>query len=394
MPTNIKENGFETLIVDWLRDRNGYEEGTNADYDREHAVDATRLFRFLHDTQPEEMEKLQVATSEIKRKQFLDRLQGEIAKRGIIDVLRKGVSIYPAKLILFYMTPSAQNKKAAELFDRNIFSVTRQLAYSNDNTKLALDLCIFINGLPVITCELKNQLTKQDVTDAVRQYQEDRDPRELLFAFKRCMVHLAVDDAEVRFCTKLEGKDSWFLPFNKGYLDGAGNPPNPDGIKTDYLWKEILTKSSLANIIENYAQVVVDVDKKTKRKKEKQIFPRFHQLSVVRSLLADTLKNGVGQKFLIQHSAGSGKSNSIAWLAHQLIGLEKDDGKPMIDSVIVVTDRVNLDKQIKNTIKQFMQVSSTVAWATSSGELRKALEDGILEADVASAKFKEMRLNK
>ena len=376
MQTNIKENGFETLIVDWLRDQNGYEEGTNADYDREHAVDVTRLFRFLNDTQPEEMEKLQVATSEIKRKQFLDRLQGEIAKRGIIDVLRKGVSIYPAKLIMFYMTPSAQNKKAAELFGKNIFSVTRQLAYSNDNTKLALDLCIFINGLPVITCELKNQLTKQDVTDAVHQYQNDRDPRELLFAFKRCMVHLAVDDAEVRFCTKLEGKDSWFLPFNKGYDDGAGNPPNPDGIMTDYLWKEILTKRSLANIIENYAQVVVDVDKKTKKKKEKQIFPRFHQLAVVRSLLADTLKGGVGQRFLIQHSAGSGKSNSIAWLAHQLIGLERADGKHVIDSVVVVTDRVNLDKQIKDTIKQFMQVSSTVAWATSSGELRDALKNG------------------
>ena len=365
MITDTKEKGLEALIVDWLRDQNGYEQGLPNEYNKDYAIDEVRLFRFLNATQPEEMAKLQVDSSEIKRKQFLDRLQGEIAKRGIIDVLRKGVSIYPASLVMFYMTPSEQNKKAAELFAQNIFSVTRQVAYSNDNTKLALDLCIFINGLPVITCELKNQLTKQNVEDAVEQYQNDRDPRELLFSFKRCMVHFAVDDAEVHFCTKLAGKDSWFLPFNKGHNDGAGNPPNPNGLKTDYLWKEILTKTSLANIIENYAQVVVETDKKTKKKKEKQIFPRYHQLSVVRSLLADTLKDGIGNKYLIQHSAGSGKSNSIAWLAHQLIGLNKD-GKDVIDSVIVVTDRINLDKQIKDTIKQFMQVSSTVAWAETS----------------------------
>ena len=377
MITDTKEKGLETLIVDWLRDQNGYEQGLPAEYNKDYAIDEVRLFRFLKATQPEEMAKLQIDSSEIKRKQFLDRLQGEIAKRGIIDVLRKGVSIYPASLVMFYMTPSEQNKKAAELFAQNIFSVTRQVAYSNDNTKLALDLCIFINGLPVITCELKNQLTKQNVEDAVEQYQTDRDPRELLFNFKRCMVHFAVDDAEVRFCTKLAGRDSWFLPFNKGHNDGAGNPPNPNGLKTDYLWKEILTKTSLANIIENYAQVVVEVDKKTKKKKEKQIFPRYHQLSVVRSLLADTLKDGVGNKFLIQHSAGSGKSNSIAWLAHQLIGLTKD-GKDIIDSVIVVTDRINLDKQIKDTIKQFMQVSSTVAWAETSGKLREAIQNGSL----------------
>ncbi|MBQ9338372.1 MAG: type I restriction endonuclease subunit R [Lentisphaeria bacterium] len=375
MFTDTKEHGLEMLIVDWLRDHNGYEQGGNHDYDRDHALDVTRLFRFLYATQPEEMAKLHLDESEIKRKQFLDRIQGEIAKRGIIDVLRKGISVYPANLTLYYLTPSAKNARAAEQFDRNIFSVTRQLQFSNDNTKLALDLAIFINGLPVITCELKNQLTKQNVQDAVEQYQTDRDPRELLFNFKRCMVHFAVDDAEVRFCTRLTGKDSWFLPFNKGYNDGAGNPPNPDGLKTDYLWKEILTKRSLADIIENYAQVVVEVDKKTKKKKEKQIFPRFHQLAVVRSLLGDTFKQGVGHKYLIQHSAGSGKSNSIAWLAHQLIGLEKN-GKNLISSVIVVTDRVNLDKQIKDTIKQFMQVSSTVAWATTSGELREAIEKG------------------
>jgi type I restriction enzyme R subunit len=276
---------------------------------------------------------------------------------------------------MFYMTPSEKNPKAKEMFDKNIFSVTRQLRYSDDNTKLALDLAVFVNGLPVVTCELKNQLTKQDVDDAVYQYQTDRDPKELLFQFRRCMVHFAIDDARVKFCTKLEGKRSWFLPFDKGFNDGAGNPPNPGGMMTDYLWKDIFTKRELANIIENYAQVIEEKDNDTGKVNCKQVFPRYHQLSVVKSLLADVRQHGVGQRYLIQHSAGSGKSNSIAWLAHQLVGLEVD-GVNVVDSVVVVTDRVNLDKQIRNTIRQFMQVSNTVAWAEHSGDLRDAIAGG------------------
>ena len=373
--TNTKESGLETLIVKWLVDHNDYEEGTNADYNKEYAIDETRLFRFLQDTQPDQMDKLGVFKSEQKKRQFLNRLQGELAKRGIIDVLRNGIKVYPVDLIMFYLTPTENNVKAREMFDKNIFSITRQLRYSQDAGKLALDMCLFINGLPVITFELKNQLTKQNVDDAVQQYKDDRDPREVLFSFKRCMVHFAVDDARIKFCTKLSGKDSWFLPFDKGYNDGAGNPPNPDGIMTDYLWKNILTKAKLARIIENYAQVIEETDPETKKKSIKQVFPRYHQLDVVESLLADVKANGVGKKYLIQHSAGSGKSNSIAWLAHQLIGLEKD-GHPMIDSVIVVTDRRILDKQIRDTIKQFMQVANTVAWAEHSGDLRKAITDG------------------
>lgn len=373
--TNTKESGLEALIVKWLVDQNGYEQGTNADYNREYAVDETRLFRFLQDTQPDALEKLGVFKSDMKKKQFLNRLQGEIAKRGIIDVLRNGVKIYPANLIMFYLTPTENNTKAKEMFEKNIFSVTRQLQYSMDATRLALDICLFINGLPVITFELKNQLTKQDVDDAVEQYKTDRDPRELLFQFKRCMVHFAVDDARIKFCTKLDGKNSWFLPFDKGYNDGAGNPPNPDGLMTDYLWKDILTKLKLSRIIENYAQVVVEEDPETKKKSVKQIFPRYHQLDCVEKLLADVKENGIGKRYLIQHSAGSGKSNSISWLAHQLIGLEQD-GHPMIDSVLVVTDRRILDKQIRDNIKQFMQVANTVAWAEHSGDLRKAIQDG------------------
>ena len=373
--TNTKENGLETLIVNWLVEHNGYEEGSNADYIQEYAIDATRLFRFLKTTQPEQFDLLGIEQSEQKRRSFLNRLQSELAKRGIIDVLRKGIKVYPADIILFYLTPSENNITAQEHFEQNIFSVTRQLRYSSDATKLALDLCVFVNGLPVITFELKNQITKQNTDDAVEQYKMDRDPRELLFSFKRCMVHFAVDDAQIKFCTKLAGKDSWFLPFNKGYNDGAGNPPNPNGIMTDYLWKDILTKEKLVLIIENYAQVVVDIDPDTKKKKEKQIFPRYHQLDAVTKLLADVKEHGVGKRYLIQHSAGSGKSNSIAWLAHQLIDLEQD-GFPMLDSVIVVTDRIILDKQIRDTIKQFMQVNNTVVWAKHSGELRKAITDG------------------
>ena len=193
------EKGLESLIVSWLVNRNEYEEGTNADYNKEYAVDETRLFRFLQDTQPAQLEKSGALKSDQKKRQFLNRLQGELAKRGVIDVLRNGVKAYPADFVMFYMTPSEGNEKAAELFRKNIFSVTRQLRYSPDAGKLALDLCVFINGLPVVTFELKNQLTKQNVEDAVRQYQDDRSPRETLFSFKRCMVHFAVDDARVKF---------------------------------------------------------------------------------------------------------------------------------------------------------------------------------------------------
>ena len=373
--TNTKESGLEALIVYWFVNQNGYEQGTNTDYNREYAIDETRLFRFLADTQLDEMDKLGVFKNEQKKRAFLNRLQGELAKRGIIDILRNGVKMYPADLIMFYLTPNENNKKSKELYDKNIFSVTRQLRYSIDASKLALDMCIFINGLPVVTFELKNQLTKQNVDHAIQQYKDDRSPKELLFSFKRCMVHFAVDDARVKFCTKLAEQDSWFLPFDKGYLDGAGNPPNPDGIMTDYLWKDILTKENLTRIIESYAQVVTEVDEDTKKKTVKQIFPRYHQLDVVEKIISDVAEHGVGQKYLVQHSAGSGKSNSIAWLAYRLMELEHN-AHPIFNSILVVTDRRILDKQIRDNIKQFAQSRNIVAWAEHSGDLRKSITDG------------------
>jgi len=376
MPTtDTSEKGLETLIVESLVNEAGYLEGNFNDYDREYAMDLVQLAAFLHATQPEVADALDVGNASPTRQKFLARLQGEIAKRGIIDVLRKGIRHGPAQVDLFYGTPTPGNVKAQELYRANIFSVTRQLRYSKDETQLALDLDLFINGLPVATFELKNRLTKQTVEDAVQQYKRDRNPHELLFQFGRCVVHFAVDDQEVLFCTHLKGKDSWFLPFNKGYNDGAGNPPNPNGLKTDYLWREILTREGLTDILENYAQITEKKGEKTGRKKRTQIFPRYHQLDVVRKLLAAVKDAGAGKRYLIEHSAGSGKSNSIAWLAYQLIGLKRES-RAVFDSVIVVTDRLVLDRQIRDTIKQFAQVSSVVGHAERAGDLRRFLAEG------------------
>ena len=375
MTTDTTERGLESIIVASLVKEAGYVQGDPQDYDREHGVDLVRLLQFLADTQPDTCEALGIGEAGPKRTQFLHRLQGEIAKRGVVEVLRSGIKHGPAHVDLFYGTPTPGNVLAAERFVANIFSVTRQLRYSRIETTLALDLAVFLNGLPIATFELKNRLTKQTVHDAVQQYQRDRDPRELLFQFGRCVVHFAVDDTQVRMCTHLKGKHSWFLPFNKGVGDGAGNPPNPHGLATDYLWKETLSKRGLTDILENYAQVVAETDENTGRKKYKQIFPRYHQLQVVRRLLADAAECGVGRRYLVQHSAGSGKSNSIAWLAHQLVGLEVE-ARALFDSVIVVTDRRVLDKQIRDTIRQFVQVSATVGHAEHSGDLRHFLKAG------------------
>ncbi len=405
MTTDTSEKGLETLImrgltgVDGLSppgaDRvaeapshfgrtpplrgNGWLAGWHADYDRTHALDLWHLFAFLRAAQPETFAKLGIHNhldaNDAARRTFLTRISAEVGKRGVIDVLRKGVDHGPLHFDLFFATPSTGNTKAAELHGQNRFSVTRQLRYSNDATRRALDLCLFVNGLPIATFELKNSLTKQTVEDAVEQYRRDRDPREKLFEFGRCVVHFAVDDGEVRMCTELRGKGSWFLPFNRGWNDGAGNPPNANGLKTDYLWKEVLTPRGLTDILENYAQVVEEKDEKTGKKKRRQVWPRFHQLDVVRCALAHVRQHGVGRRYLIQHSAGSGKSNSIAWLAHQLVGQQRD-GAPVFGSVIVVTDRRVLDDQIQKTIKQFLQVRETVGHAEHSGDLRRFLEHG------------------
>ena len=397
MTTDTSERELERLICtaltgqacdpDFVRDHtatyngSGWLAGVPGDYDREYCVDLAQLGLFLQATQPKVADALDLDHGSQTRRTFLARLQGEVSKRGVIDVLRHGIKHGALQLDLFYGTPSPGNTTAHERYAQNRFSVTRQLRYSRDETQLALDLALFINGLPIATFELKNSLTKQTAADAVQQYQRDRDPREKLFEFGRCIVHFAVDDQEVRFCTHLKGKSSWFLPFNQGWNDGTGNPPNPDGIKTDYLWKKILTRDGLTDILENYAQIVENKDDKTARKKRTQIWPRYQQLDVVRKILADVKQHGAGKRYLIQHSAGSGKSNSIAWLAHQLIGLQQVSGQSdlssqLFDSVIVVTDRRLLDQQIRDTIKQFAQVNAVVGHADQAGDLRKFIEGG------------------
>ena len=383
--TNVKEEGLESLIVNAMT-AFGWIAGTNTDYEREYAVDLKQLTAFLETTQEEVAAALELRTDGPTRRKFLAQLQGEITRRGIIDVLRKGVSHGKHRVDLFYGTPSLENEKAVARHAANRFSITRQLHYSREQTKRALDLALFINGLPVATFELKNSLTKQTAEDAEEQYKRDRDPRETLFLFGRCVVHFAMDDQEARMCTELKGskgmaKDSWFLPFDQGWNQGAGNPPNPYGIKTDYLWRRILTPGGLTDILENYAQIVEEKNEKTGKKKRVQIFPRYHQLDVVRKLLADAAWFGAGKRYLIQHSAGSGKSNSIAWLAHQLIGLRKD-GAEVFDSIIVITDRRLLDQQIRETIKGFAQVGSIIgavkegAGSSKTEQLSKFLKDG------------------
>jgi type I restriction enzyme R subunit len=400
-PTDTSEKELERLIVRYLAGISehpevpanmvqspaavyalgGYVLGRAADYHRDVALDVVQLLAFLRATQPKAVETLNLAADNMARTQFLHRLQGEIAKRGVVDVLRKGVSHGPMTLDLYKLLPTPGNANADRAFRQNIFSITRQVRYSNDSGN-ELDLVIFINGLPVLTFELKNSLTKQTVADAIVQYQTTRDPKELLFQPGRCVAHMAVDDAEVRFCTELKGKASWFLPFNQGWNSGAGNPPNPHGLKTDYLWKQVLAKDSLANIIENYSQVVeeeeADAATGRKKKKRKQIFPRFHQLRTVRALLRRARADGVGQRYLIQHSAGSGKSNTIAWLAYQLAELRTaaDPTAAQFDSIIVITDRRALDTQITRTIKSYDHVASVLGHSDNAQELRNFLHKG------------------
>jgi type I restriction enzyme R subunit len=384
--TDTTEKGLEAHISQYLVEENMYLLRENKAYNNVSCMDSALLFQFLEATQPKAVGKLKTYHKDLYEQKILKRLNDQIQAKGIIEVLRKGITdgFTDTKLHLFYDKPvSAYNTDANALYEANIFSVMRQV-YFSPNDKKSLDMMIFINGIPVISFELKNELTKQNVQHAIKQYKEDRDPNEELFRLGRLMVNFAVDTEEVWMCTQLKNEKSYFLPFNKGYNNSAGNPPN-NGIKTDYLWKEILTKDNLTNIIQNFCQLIteekeyLDEKGKVKTKKEKKlIFPRYHQLLAVRNILADAQQNGSGQKYLIQHSAGSGKSNSISWLAHQLVGLHDKSGmKNIFDTVIVVTDRRVLDAQIRNNIKQFQQVNGVVEAITEgSKQLKEALEEG------------------
>lgn len=386
MPTDISEKGLETILVEYLRDKQGYEQGVSDDYKKQYGVDTERVKRFILSTQKEKTVTTVCFANDNEERKFFTRLSAELTKRGVSDVLRKGFRYISELFDMYYPLPSELNPTAKKYYEKNIFCVTRQLFYSANNTD-SIDVMLSLNGLPIMTMELKNHYTDQTIENAIKQYQNDRNPKEdtsaLLLMKKRCAVHFAVDDDLIMMCTELCGKSSWFLPFNKGVNGGAGNPANPTGIRTFYLWEDILGKHSLSDILENYAQVIKKKkrvkDKKTGKKKDVEkelvIWPRYHQLDAVRQMLDATRKGGVGQKFLIQHSAGSGKSNSITWLAYQLVEL-LDGTTPLLDSVIVVTDRINLDSQIRDNINAFKRLKNIVEWADSSATLKDALKDG------------------
>ncbi len=370
-------------IKEAYRGGNGYYIGYADDFNAKYAIDEKRLWHFLETTQKDELVKLQKG-SDWKLK-ILERLDRMIKKYGIMRVMRKGLEVDDAHFTLLYVLPLASSSEIVRKnFESNEFSVTRQVCYSLTNPREEIDLVLFVNGLPFATTELKNHWTGQNAkVHGQNQYRYKRDITQPLLNFGRCIVHFAVDTDEVYMTTKLEGGNTFFLPFNLGHNFGKGNPPNPFGHKTAYLWDEVLTRRSVANIIQHFVRF--DGKDTDPLAKKSLYFPRYHQLDVVRKLVADASKKGVGQTYLIQHSAGSGKSNSITWAAYQLIETypesdavpgSKGVHNPLFDSVIVVTDRRLLDKQLRENIKEFSEVKNIVAPALSSKDLKENLEGG------------------
>ena len=356
----------------------GYRKHASADYDREHCLIADDVLNFLYATQPKEWDKFKKQHAEDAKLRLVQRLANEVRTRGTLDVLRKGIKVDGSKFQLAYFHPSSGlNETLQRLYEANIFSEIRQLYFSERDTK-SLDLALFLNGLPLFTVELKNPFTGQNVQHAIEQYRTKRDPREPLFAFGRCLAHFAVDPDSVYMTSHLEGAKTRFLPFNKGRNGGAGNPPSWKGFATAYLWERIWARDSVLNLVQQFVQEIEELDEKGKKTGKKNlIFPRYHQLDAVRRLLADAYDNGPGQHYLIEHSAGSGKSNSISWLAHQLSVLHNAQNTRIFDSIIVITDRRILDRQLQQTVQQFEQTLGVVQKIdVNSGQLRASLESG------------------
>ena len=381
MFSKTNEEALESSIEKYLLDNHGYIKGHSKDFNKEYAIDEIRLFDFLEISQKDELEKLK-RDSDYKQK-ILHQLSKMISKYGVLKILKKGISIADANFTLFYPAPLiSSGDETRKKFSQNQFSVTRQLTYSMQNPSLEIDMVIFINGLPIITIELKNSAMSGYGQSAkyhgINQYKKDRDPKDRLLNFARCLVHFTFDTDEVYMSTKLDSDKTIFLPFNKGDKNSAGNPPNPNGHKTAYIWEEIFSKASLADILQHFVRLDgKDTDKLESRN---LYFPRYHQLDVVRKIIDDVSQNGVGKTYLIQHSAGSGKSNSITWCAYRLIeaysAKDSMSERPIFDSVIVVTDRKILDKQLRENIANFSEVKNIIAPAFSSAELKSNLENG------------------
>lgn len=358
----------------------GYHLRHSADYDKKLCLIPQDVLDFILITQPREWEKLKKSYPQGGDVQahFFERLKKEISQHGTLHVLRKGIKDLGCKFQLAYFPPaSGLNPEVQKLYQGNVFSVVRQLKYSENNEN-SLDVTIFLNGLPIFTVELKDPLTGQTVENAITQYRTTRNPKEPLFAYRRCLAHFAVDSELVYFTTQLEGVKTRFIPFNLGYNLGAGNPPSWNGFPTAYLWEQIWAKDSILNLIQYFIHEYEEEDEGgQKTGKRKIIFPRYHQLDAVRRIIAHARRNGAGRRYLIQHSAGSGKSNSIAWLAHQLSVLQNAKNERIFDSVVVITDRRVLDRQLQTTVRQFEQTLGTVEAITeNSAQLQTALENG------------------
>ncbi|HMN12885.1 MAG TPA: type I restriction endonuclease [Bellilinea sp.] len=359
---DVSERNFEETIEQTLITYR-YTSRQPEDYDRDLCLDPDVTLSFVQATQPREWEKLKRQYGSETRLKFLQRLASEIEHRGTLDVFRKGIKDVGAKFRLAYFVPSSGlNPDLQRLYLANRFTVVRQFKYHRSHDH-ALDLTLFLNGLPVFTAELKNPLTGQNVQNAIRQFKFDRDEREPFFQFGRCLAHFAVDPDLVFVTTQLRGKDTVFLPFNQGKYGGAGNPPRLDNFATSFLWEEIWAPDSILNLVQHFIHQFEEEyeDKRgRKRKRERLIFPRYHQLDAVRRLVADARQTGTGQRYLIQHSAGSGKSNSIAWLAHQLSVLHDDTDQRVFDSIIVVSDRRGVDQPLQDVIPPIAQLFSGV----------------------------------
>jgi type I restriction enzyme R subunit len=363
----------------------GYLPRSPTDYDRALCLLPDDVVDFVIATQPKEWRQLQQHHGDETKVRFLKRLAREIERKGTLEVLRRGIKDSGVRVRLAYFRPhSGLNEELQRLYEANLFSLVRQLRYRREGEE-SLDVVTFLNGLPIFTAELKNPFTGQTVAHAVRQYRQDRDPREDLFAFGRCLAHFAVDPEQVYVTTRLAGPKTRFLPFDKGYNHGAGNPPPPKtkgGYKTAYLWEEVWAKDSVLNLVQHFVHRVQQEEAGEAAggqfgAGQAQLFPRYHQLDAVRRLVAHAREHGPGQSYLVQHSAGSGKSFTIAWLAHWLSVLHDDQDRRVFDSIVVITDRRVLDQQLQETIRQFEQTLGVVENIdTTAKQLKQALEEG------------------
>lgn len=375
------ENIFESVIVEHLT-ANGWHLGNASDFSQDLAFDKKAVLSFIQTSQPKEWSRLQAYYSNETESKFIQRLFKELDLRGMLDVVRHGIIDSGVRFKLAFFKPdSTLNPETIEQYKHNVLYIARQVLFSAKNNK-SIDLLLSLNGLPIATIELKNHFTGQSVNDAMEQYRTSRDPKELLFQFKkRALVHFTVDPDEVYLTTKLESANTRFLPFNKGFKNGAGNPPVKDYVsyRTSYFWEDILSVDSWLELIGRYMHLQKEdyiIDGK-KYQKETMLFPRYHQIDVVRKLTADAKVNGPGKNYLVQHSAGSGKSNSIAWLAYRLSSLYNTADRKVFDSVIVVTDRNVLDQQLQNIIYQFEHKQGVVQRIDDDSEqLAEAIKSG------------------